>query len=160
MGWKKSSGGGTVVATETVVFTLPPSPPSLVPLQLIPAIKQHFNVSTVKVVGFCWGGLYATLLAGGDDPPATTAVLLHPSLLSIGDVQAINAKSAVLFLTNGEDAQVPDALRAQIVEALKTKPASSLHHYPDARHGHTLRADPSADSADAFKRTVAWLKEH
>ena len=128
--------------------------------KVIPAIKKRFNVATVKVVGFCWGGLYAALLAGGDAPAAATAVLLHPSLLSIGDVQAINSKSAVLFLTNGEDAQVPDALRAEIIETLKSKPASSLHHYPDARHGHTLRADPSADSADAFKRTVAWLKEH
>lgn len=128
--------------------------------KLIPAAKRAFSVSSVKAVGFCWGGLYATLLAGAPAPSITTAVLAHPSLLSMEDVHNIDAASRVLFLTNGEDAQVPDALRGEIVAALaSSKPACALHHYPDARHGHTLRADPTADSADAFERTVAWLKK-
>lgn len=127
--------------------------------KIVPAIQREFGVPRVKAVGFCWGGLYATLLAGAPAPSVTTAVLLHPSLLSIEDVKNIDAKSAVLFLTNGEDQQVPDALRAEIATVLEGKPASALHHYPDARHGHTLRADPTPDSADAFKRTVQWLKE-
>jgi dienelactone hydrolase len=125
--------------------------------KIIAGMKKEFNATSVKAIGFCWGGLFAALLAG-PKPAVSAAVLLHPSLLTQADVDGITAP--VLFLTNGEDQQVSDEFRAAIIETLKSKPSSSLHHYPDARHGHTLRADPTADSADAFKRTVAWLKEH
>ena len=121
-------------------------------------MKKQLNVTTVDAIGFCWGGLYAALLAGGPTPAVGAAVLLHPSLLTQADVDAIEAPT--LFLVNGQDAQVPDAFRAAIEATLKSKPTSALHYYPDARHGHTLRADPTPDSADAFKRTVAWLKDH
>ena len=126
--------------------------------KMVAAIKREYNATAVHTVGFCWGGLYAALLAGGAAPAVTAAVLLHPSLLTQADVDGISAPT--LFLTNGEDQQVSDEFRAAIVEALKNKPNSELHHYPSARHGHTLRADPTEDSADAFKRTVAWLKAH
>ena len=85
-------------------------------------------------------------------------MLLHPSQLTLADVQALTAPT--LFLVNGKDPHVPDAFRAQILDVLKSKPASALHYYPDSRHGHTLRSDPTPDSADAFRRTAAWLKEH
>lgn len=130
--------------------------------KVVAAAKKQFNVTRVSAIGFCWGGRIAALLAGGNAtaPPAVdAAVLLHPSQLTLADVEAIGAPT--LFLVNGQDRNLPDGLRAQIESVLKTsKPTSALHFYPDARHGHTLRADVSPDSADAFRRTVAWLREH
>jgi dienelactone hydrolase len=40
---------------------------------------------------FCWGGLYAVLLAGGKTPAVNAAVVYHGSLLTSADIEAISA---------------------------------------------------------------------
>ena len=101
--------------------------------EVVAAAKQEFGAESAAALGFCWGGLYAALLAGGPSPDVAAAVLAHPSLLTQADVDGLRAPT--LFLVNGDDAQVPDAFRAAIAGALEGKPGSEMVYYPDARHG-------------------------
>lgn len=133
----------------------------------------------VSAVGFCWGGLYATLLAGkresdGKDSEnasaaaVASAVLLHPSLLTLDEFKSVEAPMLVLF--TGEDAQVPDKFRAEITQVLDEKKRSaktdtSYHYYEEQRHGFSLRGDDTdakiaKAATDALERTAAWIKEH
>ena len=133
---------------------------------------KKFSAETplpVSAVGFCWGALYATLLAGGPNPAVASAALLHPSLLTLGDFEAVEA-APLLVLFTANDQQVSDSFRAEIVKVLDAKnevkkPATAHHFYSDQAHGFSLRGDDTdpkvaAASGDAFDRTAAWLKEH
>lgn len=123
----------------------------------------------VSVVGFCWGALYATLLAGGPKPSVASAALLHPSLLTLDDFKAVE-QAPLLVLFTANDQQVSDSFRAEIVEVLdakneKKKPPTAHHFYDDQAHGFSLRGDDTdpkvaAAAEDAFERTAAWLREH
>ena len=123
----------------------------------------------VSAVGFCWGGLYATLLSGGSPRPAVaSSVLLHPSLLKLEEFKGVSAPMLALF--TGEDAQVPDKFRAEIIDVLGEKKAkegidTGYHYYEEQRHGFSLRGDdtdPAVSKAatDAFERTKEWIKKH
>ena len=122
----------------------------------------------VSVVGFCWGALYATLLAGGPKPEVASVALLHPSLLTLEEFEAVEAPTLVLFTAN--DSQVSDSFRAEIIEVLyaknkEKKPPTAHRYYDDQAHGFSLRGDDTdpkvaAAAGDAFDRTAAWLKEH
>lgn len=126
--------------------------------------KQAWPGVPVSAVGFCWGGLYAALLAGGDEPAVAAAALLHPSLLTKVDVDAI--ARPVFVGTNGEDQQVSDAFRAEIAAALSSKRfPTATQHWEAMRHGWTLRGDdtdPAIKTAaeDAFERAAGWLAVH
>lgn len=133
------------------------------------AKKFSPNPLPVSAVGFCWGALYATLLAGGPKPSVASAALLHPSLLTLPDFEAVQA-APLLVLFTANDQQVSDAFRAEIVQVLdaknkEKKPATAHHFYSDQAHGFSLRGDDTdakvaAAAGDAFDRTAAWLKEH
>ena len=120
----------------------------------------------LAAVGFCWGGLYAALLAGGPAPAVSAAALLHPSLLTKADVDALAAPTLVVL--NGNDGQVPDAFREEIRAALAARAprlASDVLFFPDQEHGFTLRGDASdpgvaAAAQRAFEGAVGWLGEH
>ena len=123
----------------------------------------------VSAVGLCWGALYATLLAGGPSPSVASVALLHPSLLTLSDFEAVEA-APLLVLFTANDQQVSDAFRAEIVKVLDAKdkaekPPTAHHFYADQAHGFSLRGDDTdpkvaAAAGDAFDRTAAWLKEH
>ena len=95
--------------------------------------------------------------------------LLHPSLLTLGDFEAVEA-APLLVLFTANDQQVSDSFRAEIVKVLDAKnevkkPATAHHFYSDQAHGFSLRGDDTdpkvaAAAGDAFDRTAAWLKEH
>ena len=118
----------------------------------------------VSAVGFCWGGLYVALLAGGESPAIAAGALLHPSLLTSEDVAGI--ARPVFVATNGEDQQVSDAFRAEIQSILATKPfPTATQHWEEMRHGWTLRGDESdpaiaTAAEDAFERAAGWLGVH
>ena len=118
----------------------------------------------VSAAGFCWGGLYVALLAGGDAPLIDAGVMLHPSLLAPADVAAI--ARPVFVGTNGEDQQVPDAFREEIKLSLASKPfPTATQHWEDMRHGWTLRGDDkdpaiAAAAEEAFERAAGWLGVH
>lgn len=123
----------------------------------------------VSAVGFCWGALYATLLAGGPSPVVASAALLHPSLLTLDDFKAVEA-APLLVLFTANDQQVSDSFRAEIEGVLdakngEKKPLTAHHFYADQAHGFSLRGDDTdpkvaAAAEDAFARTAAWLKEY
>jgi dienelactone hydrolase len=118
----------------------------------------------ISAVGFCWGGLYAGLLAGGDAPRVAAAALLHPSLMTLEDVAAIARPTFVA--TNGEDQQVSDEFRAQIHALLAAKPfPTAAQHWEAMRHGWTLRGDEqdpviAAAAEEAFNRVADWFTVH
>ena len=126
--------------------------------------KEKYPGVPVSAVGFCWGGLYTALLAGGDKPAIASCVLLHPSLLTAADVAAIGAP--VFVGTNGEDQQVSDAFRAEIEATLAAKPfPTATQHWEDMRHGWTLRGDDkdpaiAAAAGEAFDRAAGWFEVH
>lgn len=144
-----------VVREAVRKFSPPAGPPSAPPLP-------------VSAVGFCWGALYATLLAGGPDPAVASAALLHPSLLTLKEFEAVEVPTLVLFTAN--DQQVSDSFRAEIIGVLDAKnkakkPPTAHHFYADQAHGFSLRGDDTdpkvaAAAGDAFDRTAAWLKDH
>lgn len=137
---------------------------------VVEEIAKKFSKTPLPVsaVGFCWGALYATLLAGGPNPSVASAALLHPSLLTLKEFKEVEAPVLVLF--TADDQQVSDEFRAEIVEVLdakseEKKPATAHHYYSDQAHGFSLRGDDTdekvaAAAGDAFERTAAWLREH
>ena len=55
-------------------------------LSLLPCARVLFFAHS-----FCWGGLYAVLLAQGQTPKVSAAVVYHGSLLTAADVEAVTA---------------------------------------------------------------------
>jgi dienelactone hydrolase len=126
--------------------------------------KEKWPGLPISAVGFCWGGLYAALLAGGSSPRVDAAALLHPSLMTPADVEGI--ARPVFVATNGEDQQVSPEFRAQIQSVLAAKPfPTASQHWEEMRHGWTLRGDDkdekiAAAAEEAFNQTADWFTVH
>jgi carboxymethylenebutenolidase len=116
----------------------------------------------VGVVGWCMGGALALSAAAHTaDIAATVAFYGRP----LAPEDTANIQSPVLGLYGGEDQGIPVTLVEEFKQALQAhhKP-HEIHIYPNAGHAFFNETRPEAyhpeAAADAWKRTLAWFREH
>jgi carboxymethylenebutenolidase len=116
----------------------------------------------LAVIGWCMGGGYALDVAM-QEPALTAAVINYGHLASDSEsLKPIHA--AILGLFGGQDQGIPADDVKKFEQALKQQgKKADIVIYPNAGHGFenpnnktAYRAD---DTADAWKRTVAFLAE-
>lgn len=124
-------------------------------LEASPGVGAH-----VAVVGFCFGGTYAFLLAAADDR-IRAAVPFYgtaPEPERIADIRC-----PVLALYGQHDPALIDALPSVRAEMAAAGVDFEAVVYPDASHaffndrGRRYRAE---DAADAWARTLRFLETH
>ncbi|KAJ4722353.1 endo-1,31,4-beta-D-glucanase-like [Melia azedarach] len=125
---------------------------------VIAALKRK-GVSAIGVTGICWGGKVAAKLAGSDY--IQTAVLLHPSRVTIDEIKEVKVPIAVLGAEL--DKGLPPELLKQWGDILS---ANKLDYFikifPGVRHGWTVRYNETdtfaVKSADeAHQDTINWF---
>ncbi|XAR54620.1 Carboxymethylenebutenolidase [Bertholletia excelsa] len=121
---------------------------------VIEALRSK-GVSKIGAAGFCWGGKVAAELA--KDACIQAAVLLHPSFVTLDDIQG--TKVPISILSAEIDHITPPELAKKFDEALQAKPEvdSFVKIYHGVVHGWTLRYDD--DDAEAVKRAEESHKE-
>lgn len=116
----------------------------------------------VGVVGFCFGGTYAYLLAAEYEPDAVVSYYGSGVAGEIGRVDQVECP--LLFHFGGQDPYLPsddvEAIRAAVAQRTDIE----VLVQPDAGHAFDNHAsemfhDPDAAAA-AWTRTVAFLAEH
>jgi len=136
------------------------------------AKSGHGDASRLAITGFCWGGrivwLYAAhqprLKAGG----AWYGVLWRENSPPLQPKQpldvAADLKAPVLGLYGGKDTGIPLDTVEKMRAALKAAGSKSeIVVYPEAPHGFHADYRQSyrkADAEDAWKRLLAWFKQH
>ena len=124
----------------------------------------------VGAVGFSNGGLFSVLLAA--DRSVRAGVAYYGALWGVGQprpsnpfLQSFSAASAPVLLMMGENdtsVGLPPLRRLETI----MKAAGAPHEivtYPDAEHGfdrNNLRPGNAAAAADAWPRTLAFLRAH
>jgi dienelactone hydrolase len=129
------------------------------------------SVRTTGAMGFCWGGRYATVAAGGaiDAPGAAdAAVAYHASLVAPDEFAAVTRP--ILFV-NAADDPLFNATAVQEAETARTRNARrrppvtvQLKSYEGVKHGFAVRAAPddavaTAAAESAFQDGVAFLRK-
>ncbi|KAI8552962.1 hypothetical protein RHMOL_Rhmol06G0308800 [Rhododendron molle] len=103
---------------------------------VIQALKSK-GISSIGAAGFCWGA--KPVLELGKYAYIQAAVLLHPSFVSLEDVQAV--KVPISILGAEVDRMSPQELLKKFEEALNAKPEvdSFVKIFPGVEHGWTVR---------------------
>ncbi|KAG5554832.1 hypothetical protein RHGRI_012407 [Rhododendron griersonianum] len=103
---------------------------------VIQALKSK-GISSIGAAGFCWGA--KPVLELGKYPYIQAAVLLHPSFVSLEDVQPV--KVPISILGAEIDIMSPPELLKKFEEALNAKPEvdSFVKIFPGVEHGWTVR---------------------
>ncbi|KDP40090.1 hypothetical protein JCGZ_02088 [Jatropha curcas] len=129
---------------------------------VVQAIKSK-GVSAIGAAGFCWGAKVVVQLAKSEFIQA--AVLLHPSLVTVDDIKAVEVPIAVLGAEI--DHISPPALVKQFEEVLTAKPEIDCHVkiFPKVEHGWTVRYDERDETAvknaeEAHGDTLDWFTKH
>lgn len=122
----------------------------------VQAALDTFEGQPVAVVGFCWGGTVAHVAA--TELPLSAAVSYYGSgILRMLDKRP---KCPVLYHFGDRDKSIP----AEGIERIRqSNPTGIYHVYAGAGHGFDSRGRESFspdDSALAFSRSVAFLREH
>ncbi|XP_055960577.1 endo-1,3;1,4-beta-D-glucanase-like [Mercurialis annua] len=129
---------------------------------VVEALKGK-GVSAIGAAGFCWGAKVVVQLA----KPAFIkgAVMLHPSLVTVDDINAVEVPVAILGAEI--DQHTPPALVKQFEEVLNTKP--EIDHlvkiFPNVVHGWTMRYNVEDENAvksanEAYADMIAWFTKH
>ncbi|MCO5571289.1 hypothetical protein L7F22_025027 [Adiantum nelumboides] len=120
--------------------------------------KKSFSSS--GAVGFCWGAKVVVQLAKGDCLKA--AVLAHPSLVTVEDIQDV--KTPIAILAAEHDTTTPPDLAQKFIDTLKSKSEleSFAHIYPGVAHGWTCRYNPDdpkevANAEEAHTKMLEWF---
>ncbi|KAL3507989.1 hypothetical protein ACH5RR_033371 [Cinchona calisaya] len=103
---------------------------------VIDALKSK-GITKIGAAGFCWGGKVVAELAKCAYIQA--AVLLHPSLVSLDDIQGV--KVPISILGAEIDQRWPPELLKQFEEALNAKPEVDgfVKIFPGVTHGWSVR---------------------
>ncbi|KAI8561439.1 hypothetical protein RHMOL_Rhmol04G0339600 [Rhododendron molle] len=129
---------------------------------VIQALKSK-GISSIGAAGFCWGakpvlklGTYACIQA---------AVLLHPSFVSLEDVQGV--KVPISILGAEIDIMSPPELLKKFEEALNAKPEvdSFVKIFPGVEHGWTVRYKDEDEAAvksahEAHEDMLNWFVKY
>ncbi|KAL0571978.1 hypothetical protein V5O48_009980 [Marasmius crinis-equi] len=148
--------------THGVDATLPPT------RAVLGALREK-GFSKVGVTGYCFGGLYTTLLSQTNE--VEVAVMSHPSLLTIpDDIDVIIANSSVPVEIHSAELDTiftPDL--AKQVDALFAEgyaPGYQSFAYEGVAHGFAVRPANASDPVEvkakelAFQRAVEWFDAH
>ncbi|XP_040369882.1 endo-1,3;1,4-beta-D-glucanase isoform X2 [Rosa chinensis] len=124
-------------------------------------IRQGF--SAIGAAGFCWGGKVVTELAKSEFIQA--AVLLHPSFISVDDIEGV--KSPIAVLGAEIDNYSPPELVKEFEEILNAKPEvdSYVKIFPKVAHGWAVRYDVDDEAAaksaeEAHNDMLQWFAKH
>lgn len=127
----------------------------------VAAVKAVPGTEKVGVIGFCFGGRYAILMAHGK---VDAAYACHPSLVAIpGDFEPVTKPLSIAVGTR--DTLLDDKSNDQIKEILDKKQNTEVVKYQDQVHGFTLRGDWSSDKDkkamdDALKQGITWFSQY
>lgn len=123
----------------------------------------------IGVVGFCWGGQYAILLAQDDSGPGSTESSLlvdavftaHPARFDIpGDIEKVKVPLSMALASN--DLWV-NSKEAQILKKVEKEEPYEVEIFEETRHGFALRNDPNdevqmAAAEKAEEQALFWFK--
>jgi dienelactone hydrolase len=136
---------------------------------VIEAMRRTWpSLRSIGAQGFCWGGLYAVLLASGSPPAVNASVVYHGSLLTAADVAAVSAPIMFQQADPALDGQINATLYKEIQRVLAAKTAAglptSIKAYPGMKHGFAMRggseAAVTAAANTAFTEGAAFLSKH
>jgi carboxymethylenebutenolidase len=135
----------------------------------IGVLRERTGAQRVVTVGFCFGGLQSFLAATGDELELAGAVGFY-GVLSGGRTgapavldHAGDTRVPVLGLFGGADQAIPVEQVEAYDRALDaTGVEHEIHVYPGAPHSFFDRtqAEHAEASADAWRRTLAFLRSH
>lgn len=126
------------------------------------------------LTGFCWGGRFVWLYAGGRSS-LRAGVAWYGRLTGGKDVLrpehpldvAAKLNVPVLGFYGGQDTSIPLASVEQMREALaggsQAAQRSAIHVYPDAGHAFFADYRPTykpREAADAWNRALGWFQAH
>ena len=130
-------------------------------------VKTIPGTNKVGALGFCWGGRYALLAAGGGgEGLVDAAVAAHPSLLAVpGDLEGISKPVSVAL--GDRDGLVDAGTRGGIQDALakKTDVEHEMRVYEGMIHGFALRGDWSSEAEkramdEVTSQGVEWFGKY
>lgn len=129
----------------------------------IASVRSDAVTQKVGVIGFCWGGRYAVLMAQGDGVDAAYAC--HPSLVAVpADFEDV--KKPLSLALGTEDSLLGMKEVEKIQEVMSKKGGEhEVKLYEDQVHGFALRGDWSSEKDkkamdDAEKQGIAWFKKY
>ncbi|KAJ3693750.1 hypothetical protein LUZ60_009230 [Juncus effusus] len=130
---------------------------------VIQALKEK-GVSVIGAAGFCWGAKVVVELAKSDEY-IKSAVLLHPSFVTVQDIQEV--KCPISILGAEIDRTTPPEVAKQFEQILSTKPEvpSYVKIFPGVQHGWSVRYELNDTSAvakaeEAHKDLLDWFTKY
>ncbi|CAJ1941228.1 unnamed protein product [Sphenostylis stenocarpa] len=129
---------------------------------VIEALKSK-GVSAIAGVGFCWGAKVAVELA--KSRLIQTAVLLHPSFVSVDDIKGVDIPIAILGAEIDEYSPPELVKQFEQVLAAKSGVANFVKIFPKAPHGWAVRynsedAEAVKAAEEAHQDLLDWLAKH
>ncbi|KAK1221904.1 hypothetical protein PQX77_015284 [Marasmius sp. AFHP31] len=142
---------------------------TLPPTRAVLGALREKGVKKIGVTGYCFGGLYTTLLSQTNE--VEVAVMSHPSLLTLpDDIETIVANSTVpieIHSANLDTVLTPElAEEVDSIFAQGYAPGYQRFAYEGVGHGFAVRPEDASDPVQvqakeqAFQRAVAWFAEH
>ncbi|XP_061345525.1 endo-1,3;1,4-beta-D-glucanase-like [Gastrolobium bilobum] len=129
---------------------------------VIEALKNN-GASAIGAAGFCWGA--KAVCEFGNSRLIQAAVLLHPSFITVDDIDGVNVPIAILGAEL--DTITPQELIKQFEQVLTAKSGvdSYVKIFPKVPHGWTVRYDtndPEAVKAaeEAHKILLDWFDKY
>ncbi|TKY54059.1 Endo-1,3/1,4-beta-D-glucanase protein [Spatholobus suberectus] len=129
---------------------------------IIEALKSK-GVSAIAAVGFCWGAKVVVRLA--KSRLIQTAVLLHPSFVSLDDIKGVDIPIAILGAEMDQISPPELVKQFEQVLAAKSGVASFVKIFPKVSHGWTVRyntedAEAVKVAEEAHRDMLGWLAKH
>ncbi|KAH6680070.1 Alpha/Beta hydrolase protein [Plectosphaerella plurivora] len=148
---------------------------------IVPRIKSYLSALRTSpppglpeshktgIVGFCWGGKYATQLCQGSSGPFASDSLVdygftaHPSMLTVPD--DFEKLTLPFSMANGDDDMMMNFKQIeQAVMVMEAKKGCEVEIYPGATHGFAVRGDPNDKKQGDFgmraeDQAVAWFRK-
>lgn len=126
---------------------------------IVEAIKSK-GVSKIGAAGFCWGAKVTVELA--KDSLVQAAVILHPSFVTVDDIQGVKVPISVLGAEH--DHMSPPELLKQFEEVLDKKPEMDcfVKIFPGVVHGWSMRYKDEDEvsskcAQEAYQDMLDWF---
>jgi carboxymethylenebutenolidase len=124
-------------------------------------LKKHpEGTGKVGVVGFCYGGAIANMLATRV-PDLGAAVPFYGRQAATEEVPKIKAPLLIHYAENDERVNAGAAAYEEALKAAKV--THEVHRYPGTQHGFNNDTTPRYDKAAAalaWQRTIAFFRKH